>query len=329
MASAGTDGSPSQQTPRKGFPPYLSLASVYVVWSTTFLAMRIGVREGSGFAPWIFAGTRVLAGGVILVILALAINRTIKVPRRKLWALILSGNLIWVMGHGFLLWAEQWADSGYTALFVAAFPILGAVYDAALDRRWPSAAVIIGLTVGFGGIVFLMAPELGDAGTLTPLVLAALVFAPIALAAGFTIQRRRATGIPAVTGAAIQHLAAVPTFLLLSLITREPRIDAAPDAWWAWAYLVVFGSIVGYLAVVHALHALPPRIAMTYGYVNPVFSLAVGHLVLNEVIRPSMILGAVLVLFGVYLVFQERVAHATPRGTAPPPGPIAPAPTSK
>lgn len=297
--------------------PYLSLGIVYVVWSSTFLAMRIGVRPGSGFEPWVFGGTRVLAGGALLLVVAFLLGRRLRIPRSAIVPLMVSGNLIWITGHGFLLWAEQWADSGYTGLFIAAFPILAAVYDAVLDRRPPSWLVVAGLLGGFAGIVLLMAPEWTKAEGLQPIVLAALAIAPVAWAAGFTVQRRMVRNVPALTASGYQHLFSVPVYGLLFLAAGEPIPDPSPDALWAWVYLVVFGSAIAYSAAVHALNNLPPRIAMTYGYVNPVFAVVLGHIVLNEPVSGIMVLGGALVLVGVYLVFRDRPLSPRPaRGAA-------------
>lgn len=292
----------------------LDLVVVYVVWGSTFLAMRIGVRPGSGFAPWLFGGTRVLAAGVLLVLLAWALRRPLGVSRKEGWALVASGNLIWVSGHGLLLWAEQFADSGYAALFIASFPIWAALYDAVLDRRPPSWLLGAALAVGFLGIVLLMVPGLG-APRHPPLVFAALVAAPVAWAAGFTLQKRRAPGVSAFTSSAYQHLAAVPLFLLLGWVLGEPRPDPTRGAWLAWGYLVLFGSVLAFTAAHGALRLLPTRIAMTYGYVNPVVAVVLGHLVLAEPVPMASVAGAALVLIGVYGVFRDRHAGTAVRGT--------------
>ncbi len=302
--------------------PPLGLANlviVYVVWSTTFLAMRIGVRPGSGVEPWVFGGTRVLAGGLLLVVAALLVRQRLRLPRRELWALWASGILIWGTGHGFLLWAEQWTDSGYTGLFIAVFPILGALYSAALDRRPPSLVLMASLVVGFAGIVVLTGPRMEGADALDPLVIAALLFAPVGWAAGWVLQRRVVREAKAFASSAHQHLAAAPVFLAMSWLSGEPTPDPTRAVVVAWSYLVVFGSVVAYSAAVYALHHLPTPVAMTYGYVTPVFTVVVGHFVLEEALSWWLLLGAALVLAGVYGVFRAPVQPGPPAGPGPAP----------
>ncbi|MBW3584043.1 MAG: EamA family transporter [Euryarchaeota archaeon] len=268
--------------------------------------MRIGVRPGSGFPPWLLGGTRVLAAGVLLILIALILRRRTRLTTTQTWALALSGILIWVTGHGVLLWAEQWADSGYAALFIASFPLWAALYDAGIDRVRPSGRLIASLVAGFAGIVLLMLPELRSAGGLSPLVLFGLVIAPITWAAGFTIQKRHVRGVDPLVSAAYQHLAAMPLFFVVAFAAGEPTPDPIAEAWLAWGYLVVFGSVFAFTAAHVALNRLPVRIAMTYGYVNPVVAVALGHVVLSEPITVWTLGGAGLVLVGVYGVFRDR-----------------------
>lgn len=295
-----------------------SLGIVYLVWGSTFLAMRIGVRPGSGFPPWWMGASRIAAAMILLLLLVWLRRSRFRFDRRTTWAMLGSGVLIWVGGHGLLLWAEQWAASGYTSLFIAGFPLLAALYDAVLDRRAPTLLLIAALVVGLVGIGFLVRPNLGADATLSPLVMLALLTAPVAWSAGFTIQKRLVRDVSPFALATYQHAAAVPLFVVIALAVGEPRPDPQPDAWLAWGYLVVFGSVIAFSAAVHALDRLPPRIAMTYGYVNPVVAVTLGHLVLNETVDRTTLAGAALVLVGVYGVFRDqRNARRAERLAAP------------
>lgn len=292
------------------------LVLVYLIWGSTFLAMRVGVRTGSGVDPWLFGGTRVLAAGLLLLGIAALLGRSIRLRRRDLVHLGIAGILIWVGGHGLLLVAVTQADSGYTALFIASFPIWAAFYDAVLDRRIPTPRLIGALFLGFAGIVVLSLPNLDADAGLSPWIMAALIVAPLTWAAGFTLQRRRVHDIGAFEGSAYQHLAAAPVFFALALFTGESRPDPTTDATIAWVYLVVAGSLVAYSAAVYAVHHLPARIGETYAYVNPVVAMVLGHLILSEVVGTHALIGAALVLLGVWGVFhgQGRRTRAAPSG---------------
>lgn len=294
----------------------IDLVLVYLVWGSTFLAMRIGVGPGSGVDPWLFGGSRVLVAGLLLLVIAVALKRRIRFPRRDLWTLATAGILIWVGGHGLLLFAVTQADSGYTALFIASFPIWAALYDALLDRRVPGPRLVGALFLGFAGIVVLSLPNLRADAALSPWIMAALLVAPLTWAAGFTLQRRRLKGLGAVEGSAYQHLAAAPVFFVAAFFLRESFPAPTLDASLAWLYLVVFGSLVAYSAAVYAVQHLPARIAETYAYVNPVVAMVLGHLILKEVVGSHALVGAGLVLLGVWGVFHEegRRTRTAPSG---------------
>jgi drug/metabolite transporter (DMT)-like permease len=289
----------------------LNLSIVYVVWSSTYLAIRVAVREGSGFPPFTMGLMRMLAAGALLLLWGRIRSERLLPTRREWLVLIGSGILMWPLANGLVNWSEQHADSGIAALTVASAPIWSALIEAILDRRAPSGRLVLSLLIGFAGIGFLSAPSLLQGATADTLAILALLFASFSWSAGSILQSRRQVDLSPRVSSGFQHLIGGAGFSLIVLLLREPRPTPATDAWLAWGFLVVFGSFIAFTAFVEALHRLPIRVSMTYAYVNPVFAVILGAVVLDETITIWTVAGAVFVLLGVAGVFRDRYLEAS------------------
>src|SRR5439155_4133568 len=180
----------------------------------------------------------------------------------------------------------QRANSGYAALLVGSMPIWVAAMEALLDRRMPSLAMMAALCVGFAGVALLAAPVLVTGVPADVAAVVALIAAPISWGAGSLLHQRRPSDLGTLASAAYQNLIGGSALLLIAVVSAEPLPHPIPEAWAAWAYLVVFGSILGFTAFLQALKLLPMNIAMTYAYVNPVGAVLLGRVVLGEPITP-------------------------------------------
>jgi drug/metabolite transporter (DMT)-like permease len=287
---------------------YLSI--VYVIWGSTYLAIRIAVREGSGFPPFTMAMMRTFLSGVLLLILGVLGRKRIRPTREELVVLIGSGLLLWTGANGLVTWAEQRADSGLAALIVSSAPIWVALIEAMVDRRAPSIQLILALLVGFMGIVLLSVPTLRAGMRADLIAVLALLGASISWSAGSVLQTRRAVSLAPHVSAGYQSLIGGIGFFILVAAFREPKPVPTVQAWMAWGYLVLFGSLLGFTSFVQALRLLPTSIAMTYAYVNPVIAVLLGALVLSEPITLWTVSGAIFVILGVAGVFRDRALHA-------------------
>ncbi|MFX0145446.1 MAG: EamA family transporter [Candidatus Hodarchaeota archaeon] len=298
----------SDQVERSQIAPagLLHLSIVYVIWSSTYLAIRIAVREGSGFPPFTLSMTRVLLAGTLLLILGVVRRKRIRPSREELVVLLGSGLLLWTGGNGLVTWAEQRADSGLAAMIVATVPIWTALIEAIIDRRLPTLRLMLALLVGFIGILLLSVPSLRSGIRADVLAILALLGAPITWAAGSVLQSRRAVALAPQVSAGYQSLIGGLGFLILVLVFREPKPAPTDQAWLAWGYLVLFGSVIAFTSFVQMLRLLPMNIAMTYAYVNPVIAVLLGALILGEPITTWTVSGAVLVILGVAGVFRDR-----------------------
>lgn len=284
----------------------LNLFVVYTVWSSTYLAIRLAVREGAGFPPFTLGVMRASAGALILLAWAWLRKQSLRPTRAEITTLALSGILLWVGGNGLVTFAEQRVDSGLAALVLAAIPIWSTVIEALLDRKRPSGLLVGSLLLGFAGIAALSYPNLSSGLRADAVAMWALIGATISWANGSVLQARRPVGLSSRVNAGYQMLFGALGFALLAWLLSEPRPDPTPEAWGAYIYLVIFGSVFAFTAYVTALQKLPTRIVMTYAYVNPVLAVLLGWVVLREQITVWTLLGSVLVLAGVWGVFRER-----------------------
>lgn len=282
------------------------LVVVYLLWGSTFLAIRVAVREGSGFPAFTMGATRVLAAGLILLLIAKLRGRRIVPTKAELPVLVGSGLLLWTGGNGLVTWAEQRAASGLAALMIGTVPIWVGLFEAYLDRRPPSVLLLASLATALAGIGLLSAPVLSSGVERDVLSILALAVAAVTWAAGTVLQSRRRVQLGLQASSAYQHLAGGLGFMVISRLAGEPVAYPVREAWYAWAYLIVFGSIIGYTSYVQALRLLPISIATTNAFVNPVIAVLLGALILKEPITPTTLAGAALVLAGVAGVFRDR-----------------------
>ncbi len=213
----------------------IHLLVIYVVWGSTYLGIRLAVREGSGFPPFTMAALRVFVAALILLIWARLSRERLRLTRGEWVVMAGSGLLLWTGGNGLVTWGEQHADSGLAALLVASMPIFAALIEAALDRRRPSVLLMGSLLLGLIGVAALSAPVLMQGTSAETWAVAALLAAPLSWAAGSIWVQRRRPDLGPLTVAATQQICGGVGFLILIFLTREPRPTPTPEAWGAWA----------------------------------------------------------------------------------------------
>ncbi len=292
----------------------LHLAVIWVVWGSTYLAIRVAVQPGAGFGPFWLGALRVLTAGVLLLVIARVRSIPIRLGRGDLALLASSGLLLWLGGNGGVVWAEQHISSGLAALIAGTLPLSVAVLETAIDRRAPSLLLVASLAVGFTGVAVLTAPVLADGVTATTVGVLAVIMGTLSWACGSLLQRRRPVRVHVLASSGLQHLFGGLGFLVLALLVGEPRPRPTPEAWAAWAYLVVFGSLIAFTSFVAALERLPIRLVMTYPYVNPVIAVVLGWLILGERVTWTTLGGTALVLAGVAGVFRDSTWRRPSRG---------------
>jgi drug/metabolite transporter (DMT)-like permease len=279
------------------------LSIVYVVWSSTYLAIRVAVRPGAGFPPYAMSAARSLLAFPVLLLWAHLRGVRIWPTRRELPMLGLSGVLLWTFGNAFVVVAEQRVSSGMAAILIATTPLCVALLEAIADRRLPRKRVVASLLVGFLGTTLIAYPALGAGARADLLAMLLLMAASLSWGGGSLLQRRRPLALDPMVSAAYQMLAGGLGVAVFSLGFREPWPTPTLTAWLAFAFLLVFGSLIAFTSYLKALHLLPTRVVFTYGYVNPVLASGLGWLLLDERMAGTTLAGAALVLLGVVGAF--------------------------
>jgi drug/metabolite transporter (DMT)-like permease len=283
-----------------------ALLVIYLVWGSTYLANRVAVREGAGWPPFWLGSTRVFAGAAILLLICLVRRVRVRPSRADLSVIAGSGILMWVGGNGSVNWAEQRIDSGLAALAVGTMPMWVVLMESILDRRRPSLRLVCSLVVGFAGLGVLTTPiwRRGLHGDLAGV--AAVVFAAVSWAAGSVWLSRRRVAVDSVALAGLQQLFGGLGFLIMVWAFAEPVPSPTPAAWGAWAYLTLGGSVLAFTCFIYAVRTLPMSLVATYTYVNPVFAVFLGWLLLSEPVTGYTLAGTALIIAGVSGVFREK-----------------------
>lgn len=259
--------------PRLDVRLVVALTALYLIWGSTYLAMRVAVV---GLPPFGMAGTRfVLAGGALL---AITRARGETMPSLRAWVVAVPvGALLFLCGNGLVVVAEQTLPSSVAAIVCATTPLVASGLMAIRGER-PSRAEILGMVLGIAGVALLgIGSPLAVAGWRALLVL----LAPIGWAIGSLIARSeaaKASGASRGLGAAGAQMIAGGVWMLLMsrLLGEHMPAELAARSVLAWGYLVVFGSLVGFSAYSWLLAHSRPAVAMSYAYVNPVIAVLLG-----------------------------------------------------
>lgn len=297
-----------QNTPRAPLSKagLLHLLVVYIVWGSTYLGIRIAVRPGSGFSPFMAGVTRAAVAGSILLLWSALRGKRLRLSGREILTMAGLGTLFWTFGNGLVMVGEQRADSGIAALIIAGVPVWAAVIQAVVERKLPSLLLVGSLLLGLAGITVLSLPLLGSGVRADLLSVLAIVVGSISWALGTTVQSRSRIHLDPEVNSGYQLIFGAVGFALMAVLAREPIPQPTPSAWLAVAYLIVFGSLLAFTSFIKALHLLPTNIVTTYGYVNPIIAVFLGWLILSEQVSHYTLLGAVLVLISITGVFRDH-----------------------
>ena len=308
---AGTDA--TRARPRRALV-VLAFATIYLVWGSTFLALRYAVAD---LPPLLTMAVRCVGGAVVLGLVGATRERGAPAGRGAWLVAGLAGALLFAGGHALLAWAEQHVPSAQAALYMATIPAWLVVLDAARLRRLPDRRVWLGLALGIGGVAVLSAQRstaapthAGGAGDLVAragLLASALLWAVGSLVARDGSRRLERRGTPVPSGArwsAMQLAAGGVCLVVLAAGTGElatwHAVTPTPRALWSLVFLVLGGTALGFSAYNWLLTVASPAAVGSYAFVNPVVALALGvavgddRLTLPTVLAAACVLGAVL-----------------------------------
>jgi drug/metabolite transporter (DMT)-like permease len=275
----------------------LALGSVYIIWSSTYLAQRIALER---FPPFLLGGVRYMLAGAVLF--ALLRMRGAPAPSAREWrASALVGALLLMGGNGLVAYAQQYLASGVAAVVVATVPLWAVLFSALWGSR-PSRPEILGLLLGLGGVVLL---KRGGAFEASLLGFLALLLGPVSWALGSVWSAR--LPLPKGPMASAAQMLCGGLFSTTLGLPRGERVTSFASAHVAaFLYLVVFGSLVAFRAYGYLLAHTRPALATSYAFVNPTLALLLGAAVAGEPLAASSLLACALTVAGVLVVVLGR-----------------------
>lgn len=281
-----------------------AFAAIYVVWGSTYLAIRYAVET---LPPFLMAGTRFLIAGAALF--GWARLRDAPAPTSAQWRVAsLIGALYFLGGNGLLSWAEQRVPSGEASLLVATMPLWLALFEATTGSApIPGPRILGGIALGLAGVAVLVGAPLPGAGRGVDLLgVGALVFASALWAIGSLPAVRRGGPSSPILGAGMQMLVGGALLVVMGAVTGEvAHFDAGAvtlRSVLSLGYLMVFGSLVGFTSFAWLLHSVPPGRVATYAFVNPVIAVLIGWALGGEPLGPRVLLASVLIVAAVALI---------------------------
>ena len=292
----------------------LGLATVYLVWGSTYLAIRVAVQT---MPPFLMASTRFLVAGAILATILVVLNR-FRINRQQLWDNSVIGGLLLLGGNGLVSWAQQEVPSGMTTLILSLNPLFVVVADWAVLLLFrdsnrgakPNILTFLGLALGFVGLSFLIGPSLvaNDSTHLNGYRVLGLIVASLSWCIGSLYSRYAKDPADPFSGAAIQMLLGGLWLLFVSLLFGEPfrSPQISTNSTLAWIYLMLMGSLVTFTTFIWLMKHASPSLVSTYSYVNPIVAVFLGWFFLGESVSPRIFVAGAVIVIGVAIITFAR-----------------------
>jgi drug/metabolite transporter (DMT)-like permease len=278
----------------------LAFLAVYIVWGSTYLAIRVVLES---YPPFLMAGARFLLAGTILLLIARISGQQWRPSRQELLSASFLGFLLLLCGNGGVVWAEERISSGLAALVVATEPLIVAGLNGALNRRLPSLRTAAAMVIGTIGLITLVKPSGQLSGE--TLGILAVVFGASAWAAGSVAAPRLKLPTSSLASTAWQMLMGGVLLSIAGTLHGDwQAFDPAHvtfRATFAWFYLVVFGSLIGFTSYTYLLKRAPPEKVATYAWVNPLVAVLLGAAIGGETLTLRTLFAGALILVAVVL----------------------------
>ncbi|HLW16176.1 MAG TPA: EamA family transporter [Actinomycetota bacterium] len=297
---------------------WLALLAVYIIWGSTYLAIRVAVRT---VPPLLAAGGRWTLAGILMMTFGLrARNATSGEsgwPTARQWrSAAIIGTALCLGGNGLVSVAEKRISSGMAALLIAIVPLFVALFDFVRNRTRMPASVIGGLALGFGGTAILVRPQHG-AGAVDTVGALTVIAAAAAWAAGSLYARTASLPERPAVATGMEMLCGGIASLIVAAIGGDFNSfhpgAVSGRSLLAIAYLVVFGSLVAFSAYVWLLRNIRISIVTTYAYVNPLVAVLLGWLILNERVTSTVFIGGSIIIVAVAIIVASRGEPPLPK----------------
>lgn len=281
----------------------LAFFAIYVLWGTTFLAIRFAVAE---LPPLFAAGSRFFTAGVLLF--GFMCLKGESRPTAKQWRnLLVMSLLMFVAEYGPLFWAEKYVASGFVSVLAAMIPIITLFLEMVILRqqRW-RLSLALSVFLGFAGVGVLLLPSGSQQIPLLPCV--AILCGCITWSLGSVLNRSMdlPKSRPLTAGATMMLGGSILLAISAGIGEMHPFPHPSTKAILALLYLIVFGSLLAFTAFVWLLARMPATRVASHAYINPIVAVAMGYFVAGEVVTPRMLAGTVLVLISVFLILSKK-----------------------
>jgi len=283
----------------------LAFASIYLIWGSTYLAIRYGIES---FAPYRMMGMRSLIAGSVLYLWGRR-QSTERLSPAHWRSAFLLGALFFLGGHGCLAWAEKRIPSGVASLLVATIPVWLALFEISLGRIRLTPRLVLGLALGFCGVLFLTEPaELLPGESMDVLGTVAVLLSATSWAVGTIVSRRIPLPQSSILSSGMNLLAGGTLLLLVGFLSGEtpPSAEVSLRSLVAVSYLIVFGSIVGFVAYMWLLRVETASKVGTYAFVNPGIAVFLGWLAGGETLSGRILLATALMVSGVAILVTSK-----------------------
>ena len=300
--------------PRPASPMRIAaaFAAVYLIWGSTYLTIRLAIES---IPPMLMAGARfVLAGLILFAIVWRPGARREHITRRQWLSALIIGACLLLGGNGIVTWGEQYVHTGLVSLIVATVPLWMALMAPIFGGRWVRWKAAIGVAIGLAGVVLLLRPG-GAAPTEWQTFVVPL--SPLLWAFGSLYAQRAHVAKQAFTAIAMEMVAGGLLLGIVGLLSGEAGRThlnhVSASSLFAFAYLIVFGSLIAYSAYIWLLHHVSATAVSTYAYVNPLVAVALGAIVLGEAVTGLTAVAGLMIVAAVALILTSR---ARPRDGA-------------
>jgi len=293
----------------------LAFLAIYTIWGSTYLAIRIAIET---IPPFLMAGVRFLIAGAALYLWTRL--RGAPSPTRPNWkAATVVGGLLLLGGNGGVVWAEQTVPSGLTAVLITTVPLWMALLEwKRYDRTRPALPIVFGLILGFTGVVLLVGPqELAGSSAINRVGATVLILASLSWAIGSLYSRKAPLPSSPLQSTAMEMLAGGLLLSAAGLVSQEwvgfQPSEASLRSIVAFAYLTVFGSLIGFTSYIFLLKATTAAKVSTYAYVNPIIAIILGWAIAQEELTLRTMVAAAIIVAAVVVIttYRATVNHAT------------------
>ena len=290
----------------------VAFVAVYIFWGSTYLAMRFAIET---LPPFLMAAIRFSLAGAVMYIWA-RLRGAARPTAKHLRTAVITGGLLLLGGNGVVVWAEQFVPSSLAALLIATVPLWLVVIDSVVRRKLPALPVAAGVGLGLAGIAVLIGPQAftGGGGQAALLGAVAIVLASLSWALGTFYSRRASQPDSQVMSTALNLLAGGMLLAIFGGMNGElARLNFAEvslKSWMALAFLIVFGSWIGFSAYLWLVKVTNPTKAASNFYVNPVVAVLLGWALGGEPLSPRFLLATLIIVGAVILIVSAQGRQA-------------------